>query len=150
MKFLKKLSDWLLGGIKPTNSQKPARRYVRDVKAGETIQIEWDRIKGKIGAVTCLSNDPQSKKILIHIRWGNYEEMGRNEYEKIILDYNGEELKNFHLLNCIEDDFDEDDFDEDDFDLATLQKKMNEALGKEEYEKADELQKKIDKLSNKK
>lgn len=37
----------------------------------------------------------------------------------------------------------------DENDITTLQKKMNEAIEKEEYELADELQKKIDKLSKK-
>lgn len=55
-------------------------------------------------------------------------------------------MENFHLLNEVVGNKEQDD----DFDISTLQKKMNEALEKEEYEKADELQKKIDKIFKKK
>jgi len=127
--------------------KEPVRRYVKDVKAGERIQIEWQRIKGGISYLKCLSNDPETKKILLQIRWSNYKEVGGLEYEKIILDYDSYQLKNFNLLNPIKT---ESEKSEDTSDIATLQKKMNEALEKEEYETANELQKKIDNILNKK
>ncbi len=131
-------------------NKKPLRRQLEDVKAGEMIQLEWYRIKGGIGYMWCVNNDPETKKILLEIKWGNYKEMGVNEKEKLILDYNSKELRNFHLLNAIPSDTQESKDDkDDDFDIATLQKKMNEALDKEEYEIANELQKKIDKLLKK-
>jgi len=122
------------------------RRHVKDVKAGERIQIEWSRIQGGISYLKCLNNDPETKKILLQIQWGNYKEVGGLQYEKIILDYDCYQLKNFHLLNPIENISEK---SEDNFDIATLQKKMNEALEKEEYEIANELQKKIDDLLKK-
>lgn len=142
-----KLLNWVLKTffVKDTETQSQ-RRQVKDVKAGEIIQIEWNRIHGGIGAIKCINNDPQTKKILLEVTWSNYEELGVEEKEKLILGYNSNHLKNFHLLNQIRED---DDDQENDFDIATLQKKMNEAIEKEEYEKADKLQKKIDNLLKK-
>lgn len=129
--------------------KKSTRRYVKDVKAGEIIQIEWSKLKEGMGGLLCLNNDPETKKILLEVRWGNYKEMGCKEYEKIIFDYDSKELKNFHLLNTYREKPKPIEDDATDYDIATLQKKMNEALEKEEYEKANELQKKIDKLLKK-
>lgn len=145
MKFLKSLSEFFSAKPQPKNSpdRKPARRHVKDIKPGESIQIEWYRIKGGIGNLKCINNDPQTKKILLQVTWGNYQECGHPEKEKIILDYDSKELANFHLLNQAVEQAGPTD---DDCDIAMLQKKMNEAMEKEEYEKASELQKKIDKL----
>ena len=137
-----KLLKLLLGLF---NNTKPQRRHIKDVKSGEIINIEWkERIKGGIGKAKCLNNDPKTKKILLEITWGNYIEAKVDEKEKFILNYNSEKLKNFYLLNQIEEQPKKSE--EEDYDIATLQKKMNEALEKEEYEKASELQRKIDKI----
>lgn len=125
--------------------KKPTRRCVKDVKSGEFIWIEWDRIRGRIGQLKCVNNDPETKKILLEVRW-----RGVSEIEKVIFDYDDKELKNFHLLNKSDISSPQSDGDEEDFDIITLQKKMNEAIEKQEYEEADKLQKKIDKLSKKK
>jgi hypothetical protein len=127
--------------------QEPKRRYVKDVKPGESITIEWYRIASGIGSVTCLSNDSETKKILLQVKWSNYKDTGHEEYEKFIVDYNDEKLANFHLLNSKPPKQEVEV--EDDNNIASLQKKMNEALDKEEYEKANDLQKKIDKLLKK-
>lgn len=142
-----KLLNWVLKTFftKDTETQSH-RRQVKDVKAGEIIQIEWNRIHGGIGGIKCINNDPQTKKILLEVTWSNYEELGVEEKERLILGYNSKHLENFHLLNQIRED---DDDEENDFDIATLQNKMNEAIEKEEYEKADKLQKKIDNLLKK-
>ncbi|HWY13221.1 MAG TPA: UvrB/UvrC motif-containing protein [Bacteroidia bacterium] len=140
-KFLK-LWSALFGSKK----NKPKRRYVKDVKTGDYIQIEWHRMKNGIGYIKCLNNDPETKKIFLEVRWGNYKEAGIEERQKLILDYKSIELMNFHLLNQV---VNKPESTEDDSDIATLQKKMNEALDKEEYEKADELQKKINNLLKK-
>lgn len=145
MNLLKILSDFFNSPSKPITS-KPQRRYIKDVKPGENIQIEWYRIHAGIGQLKCLNNDPETKKILLQITWGNYEELKIPEKEKLILDYDSKELRNFHLLN---QNVWKAESSEDNFDISTLQKKMNEALEKEEYEKANELQKKIDKLLKK-
>ncbi len=123
-----------------SNNQK---RYIKDVKCGEDIQIEWYKIKGRIGYLKCINNDPQTKKILLEVTWANSKLK-----EQIILDYKSVELENFNLLNPPKTANNEPSPD-DDFDMATLQKKMNEALEKEEYEIADELQKKINKILQK-
>jgi hypothetical protein len=132
------------------------RRYLKDVKPGEQIQIEWNRAEGGLCTMKCLNNDPKSKVILLEIRWSNYKEVkGCSEYQKLVLDYDDDKLKNFHLLNTYEEpkrpkQQDEDIDDIADTNIAELQKKMNEALAKEEYEKADIIQKKINKLLKKK
>lgn len=135
---------------KKTTGESP-RRHIKDVKPGEYIRIEWHRVIGGIGTPKCLNNDPKTKKILLEQRWNNYKEAKCPEYEKLILDYDSIELKNFHLLNELELPAHPKPQEDPkaDFDIATLQKKMNEALDNEEYEKATELQKKIDKLLKK-
>lgn len=83
-----------------SNSNNPNRRHIKDVKPGEDIQIEWYRIKGEMGWLKCINNDPETKKILLEVTWANKK--GRDdEKEKIILDYGSKELKNFNLLNPI-------------------------------------------------
>jgi excinuclease UvrABC helicase subunit UvrB len=104
------------------------------------ITIEWDRINGGIGTVTCINNNPETKKILFGIKWNNYEELGWNENEKIILSYNSRELKNFNLLNRDNILLNSPD---DNSDIDILEKKMERAVQEEEYEKAANLQKLI-------
>jgi hypothetical protein len=79
--------------------QKSKRLCVKDVKPGEAIQIEWSKIKGNIGYVKCINNDPETEKILIEVRWGNYQEINCEEIERTVISYNDSRLKNFHLLN---------------------------------------------------
>ncbi len=121
-------------------------RELKDVLRGEVVYIEWYKILGGIGQLVCLNNDPDKRKILLQITWNNPGEMGL-KYEKIILNYSARELKNFSLINPICDQ--EVKIKIDDHNIVDLQKRMNEALDKEEYELADQLQKKIDKLSQK-
>ena len=69
MKFFKWLSELLKSKPQPKKPvvKKPQRRYLKDVKAGEVIQIEWYRIKGGIGNLKVLNNDPETKKICLKI-----------------------------------------------------------------------------------
>jgi hypothetical protein len=115
-------------------------QYIKNVKSGDLITIEWDRINGGIGTVTCINNNPETKKILFGIKWNNYEELGWNENEKIILSYNSRELKNFNLLNRDNILLNSPD---DNSDIDILEKKMERAVQEEEYEKAANLQKLI-------
>lgn len=125
------------------NTNEPQkRRYVEDVKIGQYIWVEWYKIKGRLGEMKCLNNDPFTRKILLEVNWNNGE--GKpNTLQRVIFDYDGEELKNFHLLNPVKKKKSE---EIDDTDIASLQKRMNDALEKEEYEVAREIQNKIDKL----
>lgn len=130
----------------------PTRLYLKDVVIGEQIQIQWSRAEGGLCRVKCLNNDTKSKTILLEIRWGNYKEAKCPEYQKLVLDYDDDKLKSFNLLNTYKEKVKpktKDEEDIDDTDIATLQKKMNEALAQEEYEYADKLQKKINKLLKK-
>lgn len=148
MNFKKLLYDLFASNDPPQKrlEKKLQRLYVKDIQAGDIVTVEWSRIRGGIGGLKCLNNDPVTKKILFETNWNNYIEMGVPQHQKIIFDYNGEELKNFHLLNQAMERRQE---VEDDYDMASLQKNMNEALEKEEYEKAEELQKKINKILHK-
>lgn len=126
----------------PNTNQPQRRRYIEDVKIGQHIWVEWYRIKGRLGEMKCLNNDPYTRKILLEVNWFKGE--GKpNTLQRVIFDYDGDELKNFHLLNPLKNNESE---EIDDTDIASLQKRMNDALEKEEYEIAREIQNKIDKL----
>lgn len=112
------------------------RKHVKDVKSGDIITIEWDKIHNKIGDVLCLNNDLKTKKIFLEMEWDN------NENEQFILSYYSKELKNFHLLNAVQKDKINDDFD-----VSKLQNAIRVALKNEEYEKIMELQNKVDKIN---
>lgn len=60
----------------------------------------------------------------------------------MVISYNDEKLKNFHLLN--KEVFKS---QEDSLSVSHLQEAKKKALDSEDYEEADRLQKKIDKLS---
>lgn len=122
----------------------PTRVYVKDVKPGETITINWDRVKGGIADVTCVNNDTKTRKILIKIKWGNATKLGIDEIEQKIFSYDSKELKDFNLLNGItrKGTISVDS-------IESLQKELDDAINSEDYEKASKLQKKIDKLKNK-
>ncbi len=121
------------------------RKQLKNVKPGDVITIETSRILSGVGNVACLSNDPESKTICLEFRWTT------RSWERIILNYSAPEFKNFHLLNKIgipaylESSKKEVPVS----DLAKLQKELNEALEKEEYEKVSKLQAQIDKLTKK-
>jgi hypothetical protein len=131
---------------KKQSTQKSTRRCVKDVEPGQIIYIEWYKISGNIGQVKCINNDPETKKILIEVTWSNYKEINCNEKERAVIEYSDSRLKNFHLLNEIT--MPKNNSDSDSY-IAILQKEMNEALKKEDYEIADELQKKINKILKK-
>jgi protein-arginine kinase activator protein McsA len=120
----------------------PTRVYVKDVKPGETIVIEWFKIKNGIGNVTCVNNDLKTKKILIEVKWGNAQKLEIDEIEHKIFSYYSKELKNFNLLNGIKRKPVVDKVDT----IESLQKELNDAISSEDYEKASKLRKKIDKL----
>ena len=75
--------------------KKPQRRYLKDVKAGEVIQIEWYRIKGGIGNLKVLNNDPEMKAVIVDAKTTIFVKRGtpQNEIEKKIKLY----TKNNHL-----------------------------------------------------
>ncbi len=123
--------------------EKPRRCHVKDVKPGEFIYIEWNRIHGNIGRVKCLANDPETQRILIEVNWSNIEP----SVEQVIFKYNSEELKNFHLLNMV--DRLDTTTEEDKSPLEELQKKLKEAISIENYEEAEILKKKIEKSKQK-
>jgi|ERR1035437_1683855 hypothetical protein len=87
---MRRLLSWLFG---IEDGKKSTRLHVSDVEIGEDIFIEWWKIENKIGEARCIGNDIETKKILVEISWTN------GEKEKVILNYSGDELKNFHLLN---------------------------------------------------
>ena len=122
--------------------QKPKRLFLKDVKPGDRILVEWDKIKGKIGGMVCLNNDPETKKIFLQVKWSNYKEQKCTQLEQIVLDYNSKELANFHLLNADTKQTAATERPEIDILVSQLQ----EAIAKENYEKAEELRKKIEKL----
>jgi len=75
------------------------RALLKDVIPGQTIKIEWDRMTEKIGVVTCVNNDPKTKKMIISVEWSNYQEARCEQYQEFIWGYKEYHFKNFHLLN---------------------------------------------------
>lgn len=144
-----RIIKYLFGWIK-SDSKKQKRNHPENLKPGEIFLIEWDRIDGGIGRVTCVNNDQHTKKIFLQVTWGNYKDVpGAKEKEMFIVDYNHKFFKNFNLLNPLKNK--EQQADEiDDYDISKLQSDLNKALDNQEYEKAREIQNKIDKLINKK
>lgn len=129
----------------------PQRLQLKDVKVGQLVRVEWHMITSGIGFLRCMSNDPLTRKILLEAKWSNYKEIGCQEKQQIVLDYNDPILSNFHLLNQhVEVQPTSPVNPVDDTDIAAIQQKLNEALDNEQYELARELQNKIDKLVNKK
>jgi len=130
---------------RPSVNKSEGRRRIEDVKVGDSVQVEWARITGKIGYLKCINNDPFTKKILLEATWNNPEEIGEKS-RRVIFDYDCRELENFHLLNPQIKNKQKIDNESD---ISSLQKRMNDALEKEEYEVAREIQNKIDKLLKK-
>lgn len=124
-------------------TEKEMRRSVADVKPGELVTIEWSRIKGKIGQLKCLSNDPIKKVILLEIHWGNWQETGDLQYEKLVLNYSDTHLANFHLLNS-----------DRPAKPRTLQEKLQEEMDeltrREKYEEASVIRDALNELKAKK
>jgi hypothetical protein len=83
--------------------KKLQRHKIEDVKAGETITIQWNSSESGYVCPLCINNDPKEKKIFLEItwsaRWVNNQKVNCNEKEKVILDYNHYALRNFNLLN---------------------------------------------------
>ena len=128
-----------------TTISNPQRRYLKDVKVGDVIQIEWDRIKNGIGELVCLNNDPEKQVILLQVTWKNYEELKCDKKEKLVLNYDSKELANFNLLNPIKEPTPEKPKDL----LTELNEKLAIAVKDENYSEAVRLRDEIHKLGNK-
>lgn len=129
---------------KPTQNK---RKEIKDIQPNEMIKIEYWKISGDhIGSVKCINNDPLTKKILVEVKWKNYIEANSDEFEKFILEYKSDELKNFNLLNDIQHN---PKIILDETRITDLLKEKFKAIENEEYEKADTLQKHIDNLIKK-
>ncbi len=150
---MRRLIIFLFGWLKfntKTDTEHTNRNHPRNIKPGDYVVIEWDKIKNKIGRVKCLNNDTVTQKLLLEVKWNNHKEVpGTDPTEQLIVDYFGSHLKNFNLLNPLKKQ-EEVEEETDEFDIAKLQSDLNKALDAQEYEKARELQNKIDKLVNKK
>ena len=123
-----------------------------NVKPNDIVQLEWGRFLHNKGYMKCINNDTLKRKILLGVKWENYKEVGCQEYEEHIFDYNHTAFNNFNLLNRhlllktkLRFNNSKDKYG-DITDLSYLQHLLNEALEKEEYEEADLIQKRIDGL----
>lgn len=113
---------------------------LENIKSGDAIVINWKLITGGIGAVLVVNNDLKTGKLLIEANWTG---IGKQRY---IMEYSDPALSDFNLLNPPKIDQVK---EEEVFDIATLQKKINEALEQEKYEDVDKWQKQINKLLKK-
>jgi hypothetical protein len=141
MNLLKRFNNFIRRAFAPADysDMETKRLHPKDVKPGDEIIIELFWVDPKICDVTCLNNDPLTQKMFVMVEFSD----GKNQ--KSIIGYDEYSFTNFHLLNEKVDEKPE----EETHDIASLQKSLNEALEKEEYEKAENLQKKIDSLSRK-
>jgi len=150
MRFIKRILSMLFPREtgKLAEPVKPPRKHPSDVKNGEHIYIEWSKIKGGLGHVLCVNNDPETESMLLEVNWRNAKDPDLKT-ERFIAKYCDSRLKNFHLLNSItipdKDDDDSDD-DSDETELESLQNELDDAIKNEDYEKAKNIKSKIDKL----
>ncbi len=119
-------------------SKMPVIKKVKDVQPGDLIYIEWYRFKNKIGQVQCISNTPETKSILIEVRWKNCIELEISEFEQKIFYYDAPELKNFHVLN-------QPRINKQSKSLESLQEQLQKAIEEENYEEAERLKQQIKK-----
>jgi hypothetical protein len=136
--MIKKLFNKIFG------VDKTVRVHVKNVKPGDWIEIEWDRINGGIGSLKCINNDPKTKTILLEVTWDNVEDES-DKKQKLIVRYNDYKLKNFHLLNQFKIKIEDVDSNE----IENLENMIQCALENEEYEKIEELKEKLNKLLKK-
>jgi len=118
---------------------------IEEVLPGQKINIEDPRSENGLATVICANNRPSDKKILLIVTWIKAE--GGNIEVYHVVDYKHPWLKNFALLNPV---VEKEVVHVDEHDIAKLQSLLNEAMDNEDYRKVNELQKKIDKLVNKK
>lgn len=134
---------------------KPNRHdFMARVKVGDVIWIEYSQWRRKISTATCMNNSPQLKKMRVQWRWSKQaQEEGHPEYDSIILSYDSRELADFELLNPMycqpaqpkQPEKPKEETKEEK--VARLNVQLEDALKEERFEKAVEIQKEIDKLT---
>jgi len=136
---------------------KEKRLHISMVKPEQEFKLEHDEALYEICTGYCISNDTYKKEILFEIHWAENSKRYTQQY---ILPYNAKEFKHFHLLNIKEFKIPSKNYDEtlNDNDqkkqkiqeeIKELKSMLNKHIQKEEYEKAQEIQNKIDKLNKK-
>jgi hypothetical protein len=119
------------------------RLKVKDVLPGDYIYINHKRAEGVSNKVFCLSNDPEAEMIYLQIKWTNFEEHNKPEFEKFLLSYDDSALKDFHLLNS---EWREHKSISEDDALKIIETSVTEALKSEDYEKVAKIKKTIDSI----
>ncbi len=120
---------------------------LKSLKTGDVFQIEWSKIKGTIGNVTCLNNSPETEKILIGVEWNNYKECDSLQFELFIVNYSDARLRHFNLLNL--ELCNKKDLEESNSETINLENQIKEALEKEEYLEVRDLENKLKSLTQK-
>ena len=121
---------------------------MKHLKPEQHILVKYYRIAGTgIGWCKVLHNNVKDKKLLVLLSWNNFQQAGVPQTERMIFDYNGSELKDFDTLNYdIGMPENNTGSTGEDFNLPRLQSELNKALECEDYTKANQYQKQIDKL----
>ncbi len=122
------------------------RRSIADVKKDEYIIAYWHRQTSNngIGTFRCISNDPETKKILLEKRWSNFKDLDIPEYEKVIFSYDSEAFYDFNLLNPEV----KEKKPVESIAINKLQQKVKEAIKNEDWKRVDELDEEIKKCGN--
>jgi len=138
------------------------RLHISMVRPGQRFKLEHDHAAYKICTGTCISNDTYKKEILFEIHWSN-SETKKDYKQQYVLPYNAKELIHFHILNINEFEIQKDDDETSNNnhndnlpkqqkiqeEIKKLKSILSKHIQKEEYEKAQEIQNKIDKLNQK-
>lgn len=126
----------LIESLKSIFKDKPKRLRLEDVKPMDLVGVEWSRFQDKIGFLHCVNNDPQTKKILLSVKWKNYEEANLPPVESLIVSYNDKMFKNFVLLNYHLTKEDKAIVNLNDYDIGLLKERLELLVDDEHYEEA--------------
>ncbi len=152
---MKKILKWIFGQKNwPQPESKNREKQLSDIKVGEWVTMQWNKLDwcpSNVIEMKCLSNDPPNQKILLMVCYSD------GSKERYVFSYSAKEFKNFHLLNKVRTWTPSDKHNQQeekkpigDYNIVGLQQTMNKALEDQDYELANELQKKIDALVSKK
>jgi hypothetical protein len=123
--------------FRKNKKKKPIKLELHHIEVGDDFRIESDEIKGRFGIVTCIGNEPTSRRIFISIRWTS------KEIERRIVSYDDYMFKNLSLINQdLFDVWDDSDYSVEEA-ISTLKNHLDCKVKHEKYEEADTIIKKV-------
>lgn len=123
---------------------KPKYKELKDVVPGERVKVEWHRISKSsnyMGILECINNIPEENKMLLQVKWSEYEKYNCDQYEQVVFKYDSIELRNFKLLN---NHLTNDPPKEEK--LLEIKKQMKAAMQSDDFGRVDDLQRELDSI----